>query len=917
MEYKDTINLPQTPFPMKASLPRKEPELLANWEQTGLYEKIKASRAAAPKFILHDGPPYANGHIHIGTALNKLLKDFIIKSKTMAGFQAPYIPGWDCHGLPIELNVEKSLGRDKQSVPKSEVRRKCRVYAGEFVDIQRSEFRRLGVLADWDNPYLTLTPGYSATIVREFGKFVASGDVYKRKKPIQWCASCGTALAEAEVEYQDESTPSVYVKFALTPESRAKLPEAARENASVVIWTTTPWTLPANLAICLHPDLEYVALNTGAGVLILAAGLLESTLSICGIDRHTIVARFSGRDFERLTCRHPLCERDSLIIVGEHVTLEAGTGCVHTAPGHGQEDYEVGLRYGLDIFAPVDDAGVFTAEAGEFAGQFVFKANSTIVERLRSVGALLGEQHISHSYPHCWRCKKPVIFRATEQWFISMETNGLRERALEAIAATDWIPSWGIDRIRGMVENRPDWCLSRQRTWGVPIVAFYCTGCGHLLLDQAVINHVADLFEKDGSDIWFERTPEELLPAGTRCPACSQTEFRPETDILDVWFDSGVSHAAVLERRAELASPCDLYLEGSDQHRGWFQSSLLTSVGTRGRAPYRAVLTHGFVMDGKGQKMAKSRGNVIRPEEVIKQYGAEVLRLWVASENYQEDMRISDDILKRLSEAYRKIRNTCRFMLGTLADFDPARDRVAYADLEELDQWALMRLNQLVRRVVGAYGRYEFHTVFHSITNFCIVDMSAVYLDILKDRLYCSAADDATRRKAQSALHEILQALLRLLAPILAFTAEEAWQFLPGDNEASVHLARFPEPDARYDNAELGARWETLLQVREQVLKQLELARERKEIGNSLEAHVIITAAGDMFELLSSRAAALADMLIVSCVDLVRAGSDAAGLSAGIKRAEGAKCQRCWKYHRNDHPELCARCAQAVGFVNA
>ncbi|MBM4311476.1 MAG: isoleucine--tRNA ligase, partial [Deltaproteobacteria bacterium] len=688
MEYKDTINLPQTPFPMKASLPRKEPELLAHWEQTGLYEKIKASRAAAPKFILHDGPPYANGNIHIGTALNKLLKDFIIKSKTMAGFQAPYIPGWDCHGLPIELNVEKSLGRDKQSVSKSEIRRKCRVYAGEFVDIQRSEFKRLGVLGDWDKPYLTLTPGYSATIVREFGKFVASGDVYKRKKPIQWCASCGTALAEAEVEYQDESTPSVYVKFALTPESRAKLPEAARENASVVIWTTTPWTLPANLAICLHPDLDYVAVQTGAEVLILAEGLLESTMRICGIDRHAILARFRGSELERLICRHPLCERDSLVIVGEHVTLEAGTGCVHTAPGHGQEDYEAGLRYGLEIFAPVDDAGVFTAEAGEFAGQFVFKANTPIVERLRSVGALLGEQNISHSYPHCWRCKKPVIFRATEQWFISMETNGLRKRALEAIAATNWIPSWGIDRIRGMVENRPDWCLSRQRTWGVPIVAFYCTECGHLLLDQAVINHVADLFEKDGSDIWFERTPEELLPAGTRCPACSHAEFRPETDILDVWFDSGVSHAAVLERREELASPCDLYLEGSDQHRGWFQSSLLTSVGTRGRAPYRSVLTHGFVMDGKGQKMAKSRGNVIRPEEVIKQYGAEVLRLWVASENYQEDMRISDDILKRLSEAYRKIRNTCRFMLGTLADFDPARDRIAYADLEELDKWA-------------------------------------------------------------------------------------------------------------------------------------------------------------------------------------------------------------------------------------
>ncbi len=866
--------------------------------------------------------PYANGHIHIGTALNKLLKDFIIKSKTMAGFQTPYVPGWDCHGLPIELNVEKNLGRDKQSVSTSEVRKKCRIYAREFVDIQREEFKRLGVLADWSNPYLTLTPGYSATIVREFGKFAASGDVYKSKKPIQWCASCRTALAEAEVEYQDESTPSVYVKFALTAESLAKIPEPARSNASVVIWTTTPWTLPANLAICLHPDLDYVAVQTGSEVLILAEGLLHSTLQICGIEQHEIIARFSGRDLEGLACRHPLYDRDSLIILGEHVTLEAGTGCVHTAPGHGQEDYEVGLRYGLDIYAPVDDAGFFTDDVGEFAGEFVFKANRSIIDRLRATGALLQEQEISHSYPHCWRCKKPVIFRATEQWFISMEKNNLRNRALDCIAQTTWIPSWGIDRIRGMVENRPDWCLSRQRSWGVPIVAFYCTECNHLLLDQAVINHVADMFEKDGSDIWFERSPGELLPEGTRCPACNHDDFRPETDILDVWFDSGVSHAAVLERRDELRSPADLYLEGSDQHRGWFQSSLLSSVGTRDRAPYRAVLTHGFVMDGKGQKMAKSKGNVIPPEKVINQYGAEVLRLWVASENYQEDMRISDDILKRMSDAYRKVRNTCRFMLGNLSDFDPATSSATGAELEEIDQWALARLNQLVRRVVSAYERYEFHTVFHSITNFCIVDLSAVYLDILKDRLYCSAPADAARKKAQSTLYEILGALLKLLAPILAFTAEEAWQFLPGDKEESVHLARFPEPVPEYDNTVLCTRWDTLLQVREQVLKQLELARERKEIGNSLEAHVTITAPGETYELLHSRAAMLPDMLIVSCVDVVCSegaapAGDTATVSTVIKRAEGAKCQRCWKYHSNKHPELCSRCEEAVRSINA
>jgi len=919
MDFKNTINLPSTEFPMKASLAQKEPELLKQWESIRLYEKIKAAGKGKPKFILHDGPPYANGHIHIGTALNKILKDIIIKSKTMAGFATTYIPGWDCHGLPIEHNVEKQHGKLKGR-SKIETRKACRAYAEKFISIQREEFKRLGVLGDWDNPYLTMSNSYTATIVREFGKFVGAGSVYKRKKPIQWCASCQTALAEAEVEYENHRSPSIYVRFPLVSDISATLPSLAGKDVSVVIWTTTPWTIPANLAISVHPDVDYVAVRVGTAYYILAEPLVSQTMQECGITQYEIVERFKGTVLEGLTCRHPLYDRTSLLILGTHVTVDAGTGCVHTAPGHGQEDYDIGLKYGLDIYAPVDDAGRFTSEVGYFAGQFVFDANKNVNALLAERGALLGAMEIEHSYPHCWRCKKPVIFRATEQWFVSMEKNNLRSRALECIAQTQWIPRWGIDRISGMVINRPDWCLSRQRVWGVPIVAFYCTNCNHLLLDQKLINYVANIFEQEGSDIWFARDASALLPAGTTCPQCGNTTFRQETDILDVWFDSGVSHAAVLEQRPELESPCDLYLEGSDQHRGWFQSSLLTAVGTRGRAPFRAVLTHGFVVDGKGEKMAKSKGNVISPDEVIRQYGAEVLRLWVASENYQEDMRISPDILKRLSEAYRKIRNTCRFMLGNLNDFDPAADMVPYHELHEIDRWALMRFNQLIRRVRTAYTNYEFHTVYHSVTNFCITDMSAVYLDILKDRLYCSALRSPERRGAQSTLWLILKGLLELIAPILTFTADEAWKFLPGEKSESVHLSCFPEEHAAYEDLALADRWEQLLAVRDRVLKQLEIERVGKVIGNSLEAAVCIKAPEKLYALLAQYRDMLADIFIVSRVHLEHGVADTGksfeqqieSACIEVLRADGSKCQRCWKYYTPGDEDICSRCSTVL-----
>lgn len=926
MEYKDTLNLPKTSFPMKANLTKREPEILKEWEEKDLYSKIKSATKNQNKFILHDGPPYANGHIHLGTALNKILKDIIIKSKTMAGFRSNYLPGWDCHGLPIEHQVDKELGSKKKSVSILEKRKLCREYAKKFIDIQRKEFKRLGVFGEWEHPYLTMDNSYVATIVREFGKFVATNSIYKRKKPIQWCTSCKTALAEAEVEYQDAQSPSIYVAFPLLSDISKAVPSLKDKKVSVIIWTTTPWTIPANLAICFHPDFTYAAVEVKDEVYIIAEGLLLKTLMVLGIEHYQILDTFPGSALEGLKCRHPFIDRESLLILGNHVTLEAGTGCVHTAPGHGQEDYEVGLRYDLDIYTPVDDDGKFTSEVDFFAGQFVFEANGAINQKLKDVNALLQEETITHSYPHCWRCKRPIVFRATEQWFISMDHNHLREKTLKEIMEVKWIPHWGKERIYNMVENRPDWCVSRQRSWGVPIPIFYCTQCHHTIADQKIIEHVADGFEQYGADLWFSEDAHNLLPPNTSCPQCGGKKFDREKDILDVWFDSGVSYAAVLEKRSDLAYPADMYLEGSDQHRGWFHSSLLTSVETRNQAPYRSVLTHGFVVDGKGEKMAKSKGNVIAPEKVIKSYGVEILRLWVASEDYREDIRISDEILKRLSESYRKIRNTCRFLLGNLHDFDPKK-KVDYQDLEEIDCWALHRLHQLTTRVVEAYSTYEFHTIYHLLYNFCVTDMSAIYLDILKDRLYCSAADSTSMKAAHTTLFYLLTTLVKLMAPILPFTSEELWRYLPpeGEREESVHLSRFPQLDQTYSNTQLSERWQRLFQVRAAVLKVLEEKRAEKLIGNSLEAEVNFKAPDKLFSFLKNYHNVLEDLFIVSKVTISKLTSSKEltleasleALEVTVLRVPGKKCERCWKYsetvgEEQDHPTICHRCAQVV-----
>ncbi len=924
MDYKQTLNLPKTAFPMKASLVKKEPEQLTAWEAAGLYKTIRKASAGRKKFILHDGPPYANGNIHIGTALNKILKDIIVRSRQMMGFDAVYVPGWDCHGLPIEHNVDKELGDKKLGMSQAEVRRLCRRYAEKYIDIQREEFKRLGVAGQWDDPYMTMSYAYEAIIARECGKFALNGALFRSKKPIHWCCSCRTALAEAEIEYGDDASPSIYVKFPLeTPgEGAAALP--TEKPVSVVIWTTTPWTLPANLAIALHPDFRYVAADTGEEILILAKDLLVNCMAAFGVVDYQVVAECSAADLEGKTCRHPFMDRSSLIILGDHVTLEAGTGCVHTAPGHGREDYEVGLRYGLDVYAPVDDGGAFTDEVDFVKGQFVFKANGAIIERLGETGALLASTSIKHSYPHCWRCKQPVIFRATPQWFVSMEKTGLRQKALEEIDRVQWIPKWGRERIYGMIENRPDWCVSRQRSWGVPIAIFRCSDCDRVVMDEKILEHVFSLFNAHGADIWFEADMQTLLPENTACPGCGSTALEKENDILDVWFDSGVSHAAVLEARANLHWPADLYLEGSDQHRGWFHSSLLTAVGLRDAAPYKAVLTHGFVVDADGKKMSKSLGNVIAPKKVIDRYGAEILRLWVSASDYQEDIRISDTILKQLSDAYRRIRNTGRFILGNLSDFAPDTMSVPPAEMRELDRFVLHTLQRLIHRARCAYDAYEFHTIYHAIYNYCTVDLSAFYLDILKDRLYTSPAASSDRRSAQTAAFLILDAITRLIAPILPFTAEEIWQHLP-DREGkatSVHMSALPEADDVYLDESLAAGWKSLLVVRAEVTKALETSRAAKSIGHSLDAHVTLylpeRLRGDL-EVISEP---LASVFIVSgaAVTTGDAPADAFfsdvvdGMAVVVTPAKGDKCPRCWIRSAGigeaaDYQDVCPKCA--------
>jgi len=930
MDYKKTLNLPKTDFPMKANLVQREPEILEKWEKEGIYSVIRDTSQGKPTYILHDGPPYANGHIHMGTAFNKILKDVVIKSKQMDGYDVPYVPGWDCHGLPIEWQVDQELGAKKLEMTQSEVRKKCRQFAERFIKIQRDEFKRLGVFGEWDNPYLTMNYLYEATIVREFGKFALNGSLIKSKKPVYWCNSCSTALAEAEVEYEDDISPSIYVRFPMISDLTANHPSLAGKDIYMAIWTTTPWTIPSNLAVALHPDLVYVAADTPTyGVLILAEGLLEDFMKAVGIEEYTVLDKVDARELEGLKAKHPIYDRESVIILANYVTLDVGTGCVHTAPGHGQEDYESGLKYNLDIYSPLDDKGRFTEDVEFFAGQEVFEANRPVIEKLAELGVLLKEEPLTHSYPHCWRCKNPVIFRATEQWFISMDKVGLREKSLKAIRGVEWVPSWGEERIYGLVEHRPDWCISRQRSWGVPITIFYCLKCGNHVITQEIVDHVAGLVEKHGTDVWFDLSARELLPEGTTCPHCHGDTFRKETDILDVWFDSGVSFT-VLERRSDyLTYPADMYLEGSDQHRGWFHSSLLCSVGTRDKAPFRSVLTHGFVVDGNGRKMSKSRGNVIYPEEVISQHGAEILRLWVASEDYRGDIRLSQEILDRLTEAYRRLRNTFRYLLGNLGDFDPSKDSIPYQELVELDRWALHKFQELTETVLRSYQAFEYHTIYQAIYNFCALTLSSFYLDVLKDRLYTPAVDSRERRSAQTVLNEILEGLVRLVAPIIPFTADEVWGYIPNqDKPASVHAAQFMPGREDYKDSALIERWDLLLKVRKEITKALELARKDKVIGHSLDASVRLALPPELLKGLQDYRDELTSICIVSALEFANAGTlegayeseEYPGLVIEVVPASFTKCERCWIHdptvgHDKEHPSLCKRCMKVIKAV--
>ncbi|MCE5203729.1 MAG: isoleucine--tRNA ligase [Coriobacteriales bacterium] len=917
-DYKNTMNLPQTEFPMRANLSQREPEWLKFWEDIDIYRRSLQVNEGGETFILHDGPPYANGHIHMGTAYNKVLKDLIVKYKTMRGYRSPYVPGWDCHGQPIEHQVEKDLGPQKMAqISQAELRERCREYALKFVDVQREEFRRLGVRGDWDDPYLTLAHDYEAGNVKIFKKMYLDGAIYKGAKPIHWCVRCHTALAEAEIEYADEVSDSIYVAFRFTDAT----PWDTEGPAFILIWTTTPWTLPANVAVTLAEDADYVGVRLPDGhVLVMAEELVEPVASVTGWDSYEIIGpRVKGSELSGLHYAHPIHAKvGGVIVTGEHVDLSTGTGAVHTAPGHGEEDYLVGQRFDLPMPMPVLDDGTFDAGGGPFAGMSVTDANPRIIEWLRERGALIAATTITHSYPHCWRCKKPVIFRATEQWFVSMERTHLRERALRAIGEVEWIPGWSVNRISAMVADRPDWCISRQRAWGVPIPVHKCSVCGETVATASTFDAVIELFEREGSDAWFTKTPAEYLPKDTVCPRCGAgvENLVPEDDIVDVWWESGVSHTSVLEARPELRRPAELYLEGSDQHRGWFQSNLLTSVGVYDAPPYKAVLTHGFIVDGEGRKMSKSLGNVISPLDVIAKSGADIIRLWVAASDYSQDVSVSDEILDRTSEAYRRIRNTFRFLLSNLYDFEPS-EAVAWEDMPELDRFALAQLADLVGRVTASYDDWRFHQVFHAVYGYCVTDLSAVYLDVLKDRLYADAPGSVGRRSAQTVLAQILTTLVRLVAPILAFTAEEVWQFMPETlrgGHVSVHLAGWPELDVpEQEGAALRGVYAVVLQVRDAVTKALEDARAAGTIGKSQEARVVVAAPTDVRAVLKERGmATLAELFIVSDVEVIASDE----LAVTIEPARGEKCPRCWNYrelsHDSAHPDVCGRCADVL-----
>jgi len=926
VDLKQTVNLPKTGFSMKANLPQAEPKMLERWEKEGLYRRIRESRAGRPTYVLHDGPPYANGRIHLGTAFNKILKDFVVKSKTMAGFDSPYVPGWDCHGLPIEIKVDSELGSKKAQMSTADIRRACRKYAEKFVDIQREGFKRLGVLGQWEDPYLTMSPEYQAVIAQAFVDFYHRGYVYKGLKPVHWCIKDRTALAEAEVEYKDHTSPSIWVRFALTSDAAKIHPDLAGRDVYGVIWTTTPWTMPANVAIAYHPKFEYSAVEVGEHVYIVATELVKVTAEKCRWSDYRTIATFPGTKVEDAVFRHPFLERDSVGVLADYVTLEQGTGAVHTAPGHGQEDYATGRQYGLPTFCPVDASGRFYHAEGaagrlpeEIIGKTIWDANPIVLDILTHHKALLGTEKLAHSYPHCWRCHHAVIFRATEQWFIGMERNDFRKHALESIKQVKWMPSWGEERISNMIATRPDWCISRQRVWGVPIVVFYCDACREPVTDRAIQDQVVNLFKTHSADVWYERPASELMPAGHKCAKCGGTEFSKETDILDVWFDSGSSHLAVLNARFDLPWPADLYLEGGDQYRGWFHSSLLVGTGLKGSAPYRECALNGWVLDGEGKAMHKSLGNTIEPEEVIKKHGAELLRLWSASVDFNEDVRISETIQTRLTDAYRKLRNTFRYMLGNLHGFDPQTDLVAGEELADIDQWILLRAEDLVARCRVWYDNFEFHKVYHNVYAFATVDLSSIYFDVLKDRLYTGATKSKARRSAQTALYRLLDALVRLLAPIMSFTSEEVWTTM-GHTE-SVHTAYFPEPSELTGGVGDAARkrtadWDRLMEVRDDVLKSLESARNEKLIGAPLEARVRLTADGDLLALLQQYGAELPGLFIVSQV-VVEHGAAGGALGVKIERAEGQKCERCWKYTTDTgsnarYPTVCGPCASAV-----
>jgi isoleucyl-tRNA synthetase len=928
VDLKKTVNLPRTDFSMKANLAQMEPKMLERWQTEGLYEKIRAARAGRPQYVLHDGPPYANGEIHLGTAFNKILKDFVVKSKTMQGYDSPYVPGWDCHGLPIEAKVDNMLGSRKAKMTAVEIRAECRKYAAKYVDLQRRDFVRVGVLGRWRDPYLTMSAQFESTIAGAFVEFLDRGYVYKGLKSVNWCIHDRTALAEAEIEYENHTSPSIWVRFALSSDPALIDPALAGRKVYGVIWTTTPWTIPANVGIAYHPKFEYVAAQVGGDVYIVALELLKATADKLGWSDPKVIAGFRGDKLEGAIFRHPFLERDSLGILAGHVTLEQGTGAVHTAPGHGQEDFEVGAKYGLPVFCPVDPAGKFFHAEGaagrlpeEIIGKTVWQANPIVIDILKSHAALLGQEDLAHSYPHCWRCHHATIFRATEQWFIGMDRNDLRARALHAIQQVKWMPEWGEERISNMIATRPDWCISRQRVWGVPIVVFYCENCQEPLTDRKVLDRVVALFAEHSADVWHERSAAELIGPDVACSRCQGREFRKETDILDVWFDSGVSNLAVLTEQNGLPWPANMYLEGADQYRGWFHSSLLVGVALRGEAPYKECATNGWTLDEQGRAMSKSLGIGIHPDQIIPKYGADVLRLWAASVDFTEDVRLSDTILLRLSEAYRKYRNTFRWALGNLSDFDPARDAVPAAEMAEIDRWVLLRAEDLVSKCRAWYGEFAFHKVYRAVYDFMATELSAVYIDASKDRLYTAATKSPKRRGSQTAIHRITYALVRLVAPLLAFTTEEVWGYLPKPAGApeSVHLAIFPEPEELTEDFTVAQRarledWEKLMAVRDQVLKSLELARQLKFIGAPLEARLRLMADNDIFPLLDKYLDDLPGLFIVSQVALEHSSGP---LTAEVERAAGEKCERCWKYttdvgQDSEFPTVCAACKEAV-----